>query len=75
MITILLDRISWLLIVCIGNKNTILKRTTLPIIKGIVTLPCDVSIIEAVTYCGEDFNYTSNLTYDGSKETEDFIES
>ena len=59
----------------IGNKNTILKRTTLPIIKGIVTLPCDVSIIEAVTYCGEDFNYTSNLTYDGSLETEEFIES
>ena len=59
----------------IGNKNTILKRTTLPIIKGIVTLPCDVSIIEAVTYCGEDFNYTSNLTYDGSSETEEFIES
>ena len=34
----------------IGNKNTILKRTTLPIIKGSVTLPCDASIIEAVTY-------------------------
>ncbi len=59
----------------IGNKNTILKRITLPIINGIVTLPCDVDIIEAVTYCGEDFNYTSNLTYDGSAETEEFIES
>ena len=59
----------------IGNKNTILKRITLPIINGIVTLPCDVDIIEAVTYCGEDFNYTSNLTYDGSAGTEEFIES
>ena len=59
----------------IGNKNTILMKITLPIIKGVVTLPCDVTYVEAITYCGEDFNYTSNLTYDGSKETEDFIES
>ena len=59
----------------IGNKNTILKRVTLPIVNGVVTLPCDINIIEAVTYCHEDFNYTNNLTYDGSAETEEYIES
>lgn len=59
----------------IGNKNTILKRVTLPIVNGIVILPCDINIIEAVTYCHEDFNYTNNLTYDGSAETEEYIES
>ena len=59
----------------IGNINTILKRVTLPIVNGVVTLPCDINIIEAVTYCHEDFNYTNNLTYDGSAETEEYIES
>ena len=59
----------------IGNKNTLLKRVTIPIVNGVVTLPCDINIIEAVTYCHEDFNYTNNLTYDGSAETEEYIES
>ena len=59
----------------IGNKNTVLLKTTLPINDGVVTLPCDVTYVEAVTYCGEDYNYTSNTTYDGSQETENYIES
>ena len=33
----------------IGNKNTILARITLPIIEGIVTLPCDVTYIERIS--------------------------
>ena len=59
----------------IGNKNTTLHKIVLPIIKGVVTLPCDVTYVEAVTYCGEDYNYTSNITYDGSQGIEEYIES
>jgi hypothetical protein len=44
----------------IGNKNTRLYKTTLDVINGTVKLPCNCDIIEAVTYCGEDWNYTSN---------------
>lgn len=58
----------------IGNRNTVLLRATLPIIDGVVILPCDVTYIEAVTYCGEDFNYTSNTVYDNSEAIENFIE-
>mgnify|MGYP000228152932 FL=1 len=52
-----------------------MHKIVLPIIKGVVTLPCDVTYIEAVTYCGEDYNYTSNITYDGSQGIEEYIES
>jgi hypothetical protein len=44
----------------IGNKNTRLYRGTLNVCDGIIELPCNCDIIEAVTYCGEDWNYTSN---------------
>ena len=64
----------------IGNKNTILKQVQLKVdcSNGSIQLPCDVSIIEAVTYCGEDYNYTSNVKYDGdpySANVENYIES
>jgi hypothetical protein len=44
----------------IGNKNTRLYRGTLDVNNGEIELPCNCDIIEAVTYCGEDWNYTSN---------------
>lgn len=64
----------------IGNKNTILKEIQIEVDcnTGVINLPCDVGIIEAVTYCGEDFNYTSNIKYDGdpySARVENYIES
>lgn len=62
----------------IGNKNTRLYRATLDVNNGIVKLPCNCDIIEAVTYCGEDWNYTSNQKNDGdvrSAYIENYIES
>lgn len=63
----------------IGNKNTRLYRAQLDCVDGVIQLPCNVDIIEAVTYCGpEDWNYTSNHDYNGdwsSSYTEDYIES
>ena len=65
----------------IGNKNTRLYRTSLDINcqDGSVQLPCNVDIIEAVTYCGpEDWGYTSNTKEFGdiqSLYTENYIES
>lgn len=64
----------------IGNKNTQLKEIQLKVNceDGSIQLPCDVDIIEAVTYCGEDYNYTSNIKYDGdpySASVENYIES
>lgn len=64
----------------IGNKNTQLKEIQLKVNceDGSIQLPCDVDIIEAVTYCGEDYNYTSNIKYDGdpySANVENYIES
>ena len=47
----------------IGNKNTRLYKASLDINcqDGSAQLPCNVDIIEAVTYCGpEDWGYTSN---------------
>ena len=62
----------------IGNKNTELKKTMLSVVNGKVQLPCGVSRIEAVTYCGpEDWNYTSNTKEYGdlnSLYTEQYIE-
>lgn len=62
----------------IGNKNTRLYRATLDVNNGIVKLPCNCDIIEAVTYCGEDWNYTSNQKNNGdlrSAYIENYIES
>lgn len=61
----------------IGNKNTRLYRGTLDVIDGIVELPCNCDIIEAVTYCGEDWNYTSNQNDNGDRNSayvENYIE-
>lgn len=64
----------------IGNKNTRLYRILLDVNceDGSVELPCNVDIIEAVTYCGsEDWNYTSNTKHNGdlsSLYTENYIE-
>ena len=64
----------------IGNKNTRLYKGTLDVNceDGSVELPCNVDIIEAVTYCGEDWNYTSNIHHNGdlsSLYTENYIEA
>lgn len=61
----------------IGNKNTRLYRGTLDVINGVVELPCNCDIIEAVTYCGEDWNYTSNQNDNGDRNSayvENYIE-
>lgn len=63
----------------IGNKNTRLYKAVLPVENGIVELPCNAEIIEAVTYEGyEDWNYTSNTKEHGdysSMFVEQYIES
>lgn len=65
----------------IGNKNTRLYKAILDVNckDGSIQLPCNVDIIEAVTYCGpEDWNYTSNTKEFGdiqSSYTENYIES
>ena len=64
----------------IGNKFTQLHKTQLNVNceDGSIQLPCGVDIIEAVTYCGEDWNYTSNTKSNGdtsSLYTENYIES
>lgn len=65
----------------IGNKNTKLNKVILDVNceDGSIQLPCDVDIIEAVTYCGlEDWNYTSNKKEYGDYQslyTESYIES
>ena len=64
----------------IGNKNTRLYRASLDINcqDGSVQLPCNVDIIEAVTYNHEDWNYSTNKTVNGdynSQFTEQYIEA
>lgn len=65
----------------IGNKHTQLHKVLLDVNceDGSVQLPCDVDIIEAVTYCGpEDWNYVSNIKEHGdlsSLYTENYIEA
>lgn len=65
----------------IGNKNTQLHKELLEVNckDGSIELPCNVTRIEAVTYCGlEDWNYTSNIKEHGdlnSLYTESYIES
>lgn len=61
----------------IGNKNTRLYRAILDVNCGSVELPCNCDIIEAVTYCFEDWNYTSNTKEHGDQQslyTEQYIE-
>lgn len=63
----------------IGNHNTILKRARLDVDckTGIAKLPCDVDIIEAVTYCGEDGNLSSATHVNGDqylRDVENYIE-
>ena len=64
----------------IGNTNTTLNRVVLDVNceDGTVQLPCNVDIIEAVTYCNsEDWNYTSNIYEFGdlnSYNSENYIE-
>lgn len=63
----------------IGNKNTRLYRYTVDVDcnTNSIELPCNVDIIEAVTACGEDWNYTSNKSNFGeinSAITEGYIE-
>lgn len=48
----------------IGNKNTSLKKTIVSVDRrsGLVKLPCDASMVEAITYPdAENFNYYSNV--------------
>lgn len=62
----------------IGNKNTRLYKATLDVTDGVAMLPCNCDIIEAVTQCGEDWNYTSNQKDNGdirSAYIENYIES
>lgn len=62
----------------IGNKNTQLIKDRFPVINGLVQLPCDIEIIESVTYNTEDWNYTTNHTDNGdlgSLYTETYIEN
>lgn len=62
----------------IGNKRVRLYKAQLPVINGIVDLPCNADIIEAITLAGEDFNITSNLKNFidvSSKTIEEYIES
>ena len=65
----------------IGNKFTQLHKKLLDVNceDGSIQLPCDVDMIEAVTYCGmEDWNYTDNTKPNGdisSLYTENYIES
>lgn len=64
----------------IGNKNYILDRVIIDIDckTGIGILPCDVDLIEAVTYVGsEDWNYTDNIKNFGDSNSyfaENYIE-
>lgn len=62
----------------IGNKNTILKKITLDVKDGVVELPCEINLIEAVVYGMEDWNYTSNTKQNGDPQSsiiEEYIES
>lgn len=65
----------------IGNKNIRLYKATIPVNceDGSIQLPCNVDIIEAVTFNDlEDWNYTSNSKEYGDVQslyTENYIES
>lgn len=62
----------------IGNKRTRLYKAVLPVHHGVVNLPCNCDILEAVTVNGEDYNISDNIhlfedTFSGI--TENYIES
>ena len=62
----------------IGNKSTKLKRELVFVNEGVAELPCDVDVIESVTYPNrEDWNRTSNTHLQGDSNSlmvESFIE-
>lgn len=62
----------------IGNKKTRLNQITVPVINGVVQLPCEIDLVEAITYPGsEDWNNTSNIHKFGdtnSYHVENYIE-
>ena len=64
----------------IGNKNTHLQADIVNVDSksGLVKLPCEVDLIEAITYPKlEDWNYTSNIKNFGDQNTlnvEQYIE-
>lgn len=62
----------------IGNKNTQLVRALAKVIDGKIQLPCDVGIIEAITYCGpEEWNHVTNTHEFGDRNSfiiENYIE-
>ena len=62
----------------IGNKNTHLKSKIVDVKNGLVKIPCNADLIEAVTYPNEeDWNYTSNIKNYGdidSLNIEQYIE-
>lgn len=64
----------------IGNKRTRTYRYSAKVNCNTLTveLPCNADIVEAVTYCFEDWNHTSNKHVDGdydSQFTEHYIEN
>lgn len=62
----------------IGNKNTHLKSKIVDVKNGLVKIPCNADLIEAVTYPNEeDWNHTSNIKNYGdidSLNIEQYIE-
>lgn len=62
----------------IGNKNTHLKSEIVDVKNGLVKIPCNANLIEAVTYPNEeDWNYTSNIKNYGDVDSlniEQYIE-
>ena len=62
----------------IGNKNTHLKSEIVDVKNGLVKIPCNADLIEAVTYPNEeDWNYTSNIKNYGDVDSlniEQYIE-
>ena len=60
----------------IGNKQDLLYQMFVDVDceNKKVELPCNCDEIEAVTYCHEDWNYTSNIAENGDYLS-DFVES
>lgn len=62
----------------IGNKNTHLKSEIVDVKNGLVKIPCNADLIEAITYPNEeDWNYTSNIKNYGDVDSlniEQYIE-
>jgi hypothetical protein len=60
----------------IGNKQDLLYQMFVDVDceNKKIELPCNCDEIEAVTYCHEDWNYTSNISENGDYLS-DFVES